>query len=876
MRADKVNLAQVFEKPVQYLVPLYQRPYVWEREKQWVPLWEDIRAVAERQLDDTDANDDIPHFLGAIVLEPSAAQGARIASHWVIDGQQRLTTLTLLVAAARSVAVEHGLELQRDAFADLLLNRQHHLREKGDEYKIVPTARDLSAFHDAMGNGMGALTGSHPLHKAYRFFRASINDWATSDAGDGQVQARLDALSTTMWRHLVLVEIDLDPGENAQMIFETLNARGTPLLAADLIKNYLFQLARSQGEDLEALWENHWRALDSDWWRDEVQQGRLRRPRLDIFVNHWLAMSGRGEVVSQQLFPAFKRYVEANGHSAADVLADLARYAYVYETFEKEPASTPLGRFLDRLRTLEVTTAYPALLWLLGPSGLSADSDRQVALDAIESWLVRRMLVRQTTKNYNVVFLALLNAVRGKAEQRGGPPSGVDVVDFLARLQGESQFWPSAGRVRAALRSLPAYAVFPRPRLRMVLEALELGLRTDLTEKVTLPADLTIEHVLPQRWQSHWPLPGGADELQARLDRDSAVHRIGNLTLITGKLNSTQSNAPWLAKREWLRSHSLLRLKADIIEQTEWDEVAIDARSDRLADVALRLWPRPNDSEEDEALDSAGEGETRVAAGPPDPERPDAFASVLLLADGAGVGEQMRRIIEVARELGLHPRPDRYSVLLAPPADRRVMLVAVWPQSDFGGSFRIIKSPSAFARYIPGVHPDAARAALGASEEAGVLHGSDTEHLLAAIRTLIPEPLEPPAGVPEEPEAPGRVPDSVRALIRLRAAPSGIELAEAFAEAAARIPGTHLRVQRSKAGEPWYFRIRHDRSSSAIAYIHPRPHELYVEYRLPRSHPTYDFATSRDGPYGIVAQPRSRDDLPVVMRLLNDTIAREG
>ncbi len=876
MKADKVNLAQIFEKPVQYQVPLYQRPYVWTREKQWQPLWDDIRDTAERQRNGTEADDDIPHFLGAIVLEPVSGQGARIAAHWIIDGQQRLTTLMLLIAAARSIAADKGFEQQREAFTDLLYNRRHHVRDKGDEFKLVPTARDVTAFRDAVANGIGALTGSHPLHEAYRFFRTAIIDWVTVGVDEDAAAAHLDALATAVWQNLVLVEIDLDPGENAQMIFETLNARGTPLLAADLIKNYLFQLAKHQGESIDVLWEEHWQGLDSDWWREEVQQGRLKRPRLDIFVNHWLAMSSSAEVVSQALFPSFKRYVESGARQAADVLADLGRYARVYETFEREPLTTELGRFLYRLRVLELTTAYPALLWLLGPDGLTGP-DRQTALDAIESWLVRRMLTRQTTKNYNVVFLALLGDVRARATARGGPPLGLDIVAYLAGLKGESQFWPSAGRLSAAIMSLPAYEVLPRPRLRMVLEALEFGLRTDLNENINIPTDLTIEHVMPQRWQQHWPLPHGAGPLQAQFDRDVAKHRLGNLTLITGKLNSSQSNAVWTAKRETLRVHSLLRLASDIISEDEWNEDAIDVRGGRLADVAIRIWARPDDTADEEVVEEAevAKGASLAVVGDPDPERADAFAQVLLIADGAGVGAELRRIVAIARELGLYPRPDRYSVFLAPPADRRVMLVALWPQSDEGGTFRIIKSPKAFSQFVPGVTLDAARAALSASEDAGVLFRYDVDALLSAIRTLIPEPLAAPGSADEGDEEPGSVPVSVHSLIRLRAAPTGIDLAEAFAEAAAAIPGARLKVQRSSTGDPGYFRIRHSKFGQAVAYIHPRPHELYVEYRLPADHATYGVATSRDHFYGILIKAHDESELLVALQLLNDAISRE-
>ncbi len=133
---------------------------------------------------------------------------------------------------------------------------------------------------------------------------------------------------------------------------------------------------------------------------------------------------------------------------------------------------------------MEVTTAYPVLLWLLGPEGISDPNQRTKALGAIESWLVRRMLTRQTTKNYNNVFLALLKSTREAAAARGSGPIAADVVGHLAGLSGESQFWPSAGMVRSTLRTLPAYTVLPRGRLRMVLEGLEEGMRSGLTENV--------------------------------------------------------------------------------------------------------------------------------------------------------------------------------------------------------------------------------------------------------------------------------------------------------------------------------------------------------------------------------------------------------
>jgi hypothetical protein len=879
MKADTVDLATIFGQNVHYVVPLYQRPYVWTREQQWELLWEDVRAVAERQLDSVSANDTIPHFLGAVVLEQSMNQVGMIGARTIIDGQQRLTTLQLMIAAARSLAAERSLDGPRQMFDKLLLNDEFLVRNSGDQFKVFPTQRDQVAFREAVASGVVAASGAHRMHEAFRFFRVSIDEWAAEGGDASRYGLRLEGLSTAIWKRLVLVTIDLDPGDNAQIIFETLNARGTPLLAADLIKNHLFQTALLQGDQIDPLFDQYWKLLDTDWWRAEIQQGRLKRPRLDVFLNHWLAMSTGREVVTHLLFPEFKRYLAAGEKRAADVLADVARYGAVYEAFENEPRTTELGEFLYRLNTMEVTTAYPVLLWLLGPEGISDTSERTKTLGAIESWLVRRMLTRQTTKNYNNVFLALLKSTREAAAARGSAPSAADVVDHLAGLSGESQFWPSAGVVRSTLRTLPAYTVLPRSRLRMVLEGLEEGMRSGLTENVTLPTDLTVEHVLPQEWTQNWPLPDGVDPVQARLDREDAKHRIGNLTLVTGRLNPKMSNSAWPEKQAALREYSVMRISADIRNADAWDERAIAERSDRLASVAISVWPRPADTDDEAAgLSTALESPTSRPAGPPDPENPDAFAAVLAVADEVGVGPQLRRIIEVTREIGLYPRPDRYSVMISPPADKRVYLITVWPQRDESGSFRIWKSPAAFARWLPGVTLEAAQSALGSSEEAGVLLAQDTEALLSVVRELVPSDWlaenfddRRAALLALGIDGLDKVPDGVLRLIDHRSG-GDPEIALRFAASALGFDGVSLRPQQSK-GDPWYFQVRHPKFGQVVAYASPRPGEIRIEYRLPGTSETYGLAVGRDSLHGIVLTAKDGEGLEVADRLLGDALS---
>jgi len=369
VKADTVDLAAIFGKPVRYLVPMFQRPYVWSREKQWVPLWEDIQAVLGRQLDDSPVNDALPHFLGAVVLDQVLVQTGMLESRYIIDGQQRLTTLQLFIAAARSVAIEHEQLAPAQMLEKLLFNDEFLVKSPDDRFKVLPATFDRVGFREAIdrGGAAGSADG-HRLVEAYEYFRSAVAEWVVA-AEPSDIEPRLTVLSAVLWKLLVVVAIDLDQRDNAQIIFETLNARGTPLLAADLIKNHIFQAVVADKADVDALYERYWQPLDTDWWRKEIQQGRLKRPRLDIFLNHWLAMRLQREVVSHLLFADFKRYLAGREESIEVLLAGIANYARVYESFESSPESTPTGLFFYRLNVMEVTTAYPPCYGCLARQG---------------------------------------------------------------------------------------------------------------------------------------------------------------------------------------------------------------------------------------------------------------------------------------------------------------------------------------------------------------------------------------------------------------------------------------------------------------------------------------------------------------------------
>lgn len=600
MRADPLTLTAVFGKDVRYVVPMFQRPYVWNMKEHWEPLWEDLRGVAERVHDATAEAKAKgtqvqvpPHFLGAIVLDLMQTGVRSIETRNVIDGQQRLTTLQVFVAAARATADSLGLEQQGRLLGKLLLNDPDLVTEPDHEFKVWPTNSDRDAFRGVMrGEPLSSLppTASMKLGTTMQYFRSVLDTWAR-EIPENEREMRFAALVAAVRTHVKVVAIDLDLEDNAQVIFETLNARGTPLQAADLIKNMLFQRADREGARVAVLYDKHWAPFDRESWRREVRQGRLMRPALDVFLGHWLAMVKERETLIHQLFPALRDYVNTSRLPAAEIMADLSRSAEIYLEMQRYPWRSVEGQFFYRQGLMDTTTTIPLLLYLFRLGGQEFPQARRArALRAIESYLVRRMLCRLTAKGYNRIFLDLL------AEVKKRPAKADDViVDFCSRQKGESQAWPTDANVKASILSTPVYTALPRSRVRFVLEALEQAMRTDLSENAQADSVLTIEHLLPQDWKEHWPLPGDVDPEVEALARDRIKHTLGNLTLVTGKLNSVESNSAWAEKKAVLREHSVLRLNWRLLKDdpAAWDEHSIAARSGELAELVLQLWPGP-------------------------------------------------------------------------------------------------------------------------------------------------------------------------------------------------------------------------------------------------------------------------------------------
>ncbi|ANG62600.1 hypothetical protein A8C75_08965 [Marinobacterium aestuarii] len=639
MEANARNLERIFDSTVSYQIPLFQRPYVWKEESNWLPLWEDILSLLERQLNEGRCR---THFLGAVVLEQLNNASGSIETRQVIDGQQRFTTLQLFMIAVRDLCRPAENDKYFERFNDLVTNKANKVDLALEVYKVWPTNSDREAFELVHRSGSdetikAALQAdpqlssqSHQIIGGYQYFYGVLRNWLAGDLDnedysnkDISVDDRLDALWQVVRNALQLVVIDLDRDDESQVIFETLNARGTQLLSADLVKNYLFRRAQGEGQEIEPLYEDYWKAFDAKFWRKEIKQGRLKRPRIDLFMQHYLTLMMREEIRPTHLFESFKHYVQdleldapeaplGYGEDSVEPLTihpcdtrghleSLDRYARAFKSFVQPDVGSRLAHFLHRLEAVDTATVYPLLL-LAGNKLLPTQHEEfDKLLYVLESFLMRRMICCLTTKNYNRLFLDAI-----KFMGRSGVVSAAVLAEFLKNSRGgDSVRFPDNDELSHAIKINPLYKRLRQYKLRAVLEALDMAMHDKKSEQLPLPDGLTIEHIMPRIWLENWSIPElDAEHPERKVafvqNRNHALHTLGNLTLITGSLNPALSNGTWHQKRPELVKYSKLNLNRYFHrpsdpeatdELAEWNEEAIAKRAEHLSELAIRVWP---------------------------------------------------------------------------------------------------------------------------------------------------------------------------------------------------------------------------------------------------------------------------------------------
>lgn len=401
-----------------------------------------------------------------------------------------------------------------------------------------------------------------------------------------------------------MIVITLGEEDDAQVIFETLNSAGQPLLAMDLVRNNIFQRAEAQfqGTDegkqkAEEIYREAWQPFDHGWWREPAPNARPSRPRIDHFLAHVLTAESGERTTVRELYAEYRAWATPKRvprfANVEDELAVLQKHVPTYEGLEGRPGSKetirpPVGWIGERLRLWQNTTVYPVVFQLADQIG--DDVELQKTLEIINSYFTRRALCGLTPKNLNQVFPRLTSFIATKGA------SIETLAEFFDLLTGDSVRFPADGEMRSAIPTLPAYRNIPSRILSELLWAFELDMRTKMTENTSRPSALWVEHVMPQSWEEHWPLDGATgDDLTSETPgywaREESLQTLGNLTITTDRLNISMGKLPFEEKKSKLVDHSNLTLNKRICEATEWSEKEIGERSADLAERAIRMWP---------------------------------------------------------------------------------------------------------------------------------------------------------------------------------------------------------------------------------------------------------------------------------------------
>ncbi|MGW6770979.1 GmrSD restriction endonuclease domain-containing protein [Streptomyces sp. NPDC055037] len=566
MQAKETVFADLVQgRAQQFQVPLYQRTYSWT-EKQLRQLWSDILEQAELIERGEKAS---THFLGSVVLAPSPQNEATFPRWLVVDGQQRLTTLSLALAAIRDHIKDAEPDEAERIGEEYLVNKR---KSGNDHFRLLPTQADRRQFAAHVRGPLAEQPADGSVAAAYSFFRRKLVE--TVGPTGPRDAFRIEQAITS---RLTLVAVTAERGDNVHRIFESLNNTGLKLSQADLLRNYLFMRLSTHGE---RVYETYWLPMQDSLSNEELEQLMWLQQVLD----------GDDRVRRQDLYAAQQQRFERGEASEPEIEAyirELYRRAALFRRLlhPKEEPDLSVRAHLQRLDAWQAQVTYPALMLLLDrrERGEVDSSDTARAMSYVESFLVRRMICRVPTNNLNRVFQAM----------PGQLPLDVPVADGLRQLlSAENRFWPTDGELREKIRTAPFYQFGRWHQRKMVLQRLEESYGHP--EPVDFAAaQLTIEHVMPQSPGDEWlrmlaedTTDGeNAEDLHSRLQ-----HTLGNLTLTA--VNSELSNHPFERKQDLLQG-SHLEMNQRIAATERWGTEEILARADELADRAVALWPAP-------------------------------------------------------------------------------------------------------------------------------------------------------------------------------------------------------------------------------------------------------------------------------------------
>lgn len=559
MKAINRPFTEIIDGNRQFIIPVFQRDFSWTCE-QCEQLWRDVERASTGETDGT-------HFMGSVVYIGADLSSAAFQSWLLIDGQQRLTTLTLLMIALRdhiqASSWSGGDDGPTAAKIEAYYLKNSH--ESGQrQYKLVLRRRDNATLQALIAGHDSSEHEGEPsslIIEAYEYFRSALQKSSCNPENVYRGIARLN-----------IVDVTLDRGiDNPQLVFESMNSTGIDLRQSDLVRNFLL-MGLDESEQTR-LYDEYWSRIESLF--------RTSENALDWFLRDYMALK-RGltqQIRLDHVYSEFKIFRGCDsGKPLEELLVDMARVARTYASFlGTAPMVRPwLAEAMSHMRSLNTTQALLVMrLYEYHENDLLSQVEFVRAVELIESYLLRRAVLGLQTRGYWSVFARIAHDLDHKSVFKS-------LQVALARLRGNNRF-PSDEEFRRGLKDHDLYG------LRVCKHILDRLENAEYQEPSPVH-EYSIEHIMPQEIN-------GAPQWQEMLgsnwakSHESHLHRLGNLTLTA--YNSTYSNRPFEEKKTVQGGfrQSAVRLNEDVRDQPRWTAAEIEARGDRLATRALGIWP---------------------------------------------------------------------------------------------------------------------------------------------------------------------------------------------------------------------------------------------------------------------------------------------
>ncbi|MCY4539068.1 MAG: DUF262 domain-containing protein [Chloroflexi bacterium] len=594
MHTRKVTLSDILSSQRQHIIPVFQRPYSWTK-KNWEELWSDIQSLVNE-------GDNSPeHFLGPMIIDRGDTGSYVPEKYLVIDGQQRLVTLSVLLCALRDIARKHEIEHFASSVEEFLAFKT---TEGKPERRLLPRSADRSAFEKIIDGSSTALENKQPIVKAYRFFLTRVR--AELRTGERETFAYLNDLFTVIVARLKFVSITLEDSDDPTKIYESMNFKGKVLLVADLIRNYVL-MHLPNGDNQDAFFNEEWEPFEklfTDNDRDQPDSKELE----DFYYRYLIAQ--RDYFAKRLVYSKYKDHLkdfledtkskeknteatEAKSDSLRRLLDDQKRYAtyYLRIIHPHRENDQELKAAFERFGYLDARTATPLLMSLYARYDNDADTghiSKRTFLkmtNAMESFIIRRSVLRLRTRGYGLDFA---QAVR-KSESLQGLWDHFDGRD-----------WPEDSTIEETLVEFPLY-LRERKKARLILEQLENSFGHKEQVDLSDPDKIQIEHILPQKKElsPEWKEMLGEDAFKIH---ERYRDTLGNLTL-TGYNQELGAKSFPEKKKEYAKhgSGSHLELNTYVLAQDQWTVEEIRERAKLLSERVIQIWPRPDKPQQTES-----------------------------------------------------------------------------------------------------------------------------------------------------------------------------------------------------------------------------------------------------------------------------------